>query len=57
MNALIMLARHWVEAGDSARLQSTFDSINSPTARTHYPTSTAVFLALRNVKDAEDKAN
>ena len=56
MNGLISLARHWVEAGDTARLQSTFDSINSPTAQTHYATAAAVFLALRDVKTDEDKA-
>lgn len=56
MNVLISLARHWVEAGDTARLQSTFDSINSPTARTHYAISAAVFLAIRDVKNAKDKA-
>ena len=56
MNALISLARHWVEVSDTARLQSTFDSINSPTARTHYATSAAVFLALRDVTNADDKA-
>ena len=56
MNVLISLARHWVEAGDSARLQSTFDSINSPTARTHYATSAAVYLTSRDVKNAKDKA-
>ncbi len=56
MNALISLARHWVETGDAARLQSTFDSINSPTARTHYATSAAVFLALRDEKNADDKS-
>ena len=50
MNALITLARHWVEAGDTARLQSTFDSIESPIARTHYATSAAVFLASRDGK-------
>ncbi len=55
MNALTSLARHWVEAGDTARLQSTFDSINSPTEQTHYATSAAVFLALRDVKNGEDK--
>ncbi len=54
MNALISLARHWVEAGDFARLQSTFDSIKSPTARTHYATSAAVFLALRDGNKSED---
>ena len=56
MIVLITLARHWVEAGDTARLQSTFDSINSPTARTHYATSAAVFLMLRDVTAAKDKA-
>ena len=56
MNAVISLARHWVEASDTARLQSTFDAIRSPTARTHYATAAAVFLSLRDVKNAEDKA-
>jgi tetratricopeptide (TPR) repeat protein len=56
MNVLNSLARHWVEAGDTVRLQSTFDSIKSPTAQTHYATSAAVFLTLRDVKSAEDKA-
>jgi hypothetical protein len=53
---LISLARHWVEAGDTVRLQSTFDSISSPTARTHYATAAAVFLASGDVTKAEDKA-
>ena len=56
MNALITLARHWVEIGDSARLQSTYDSINSPTARTHYAISAAAFLAERDAKKGEDKS-
>ena len=56
MNALISLARHWVEAGDSVRLQSTFDSIDSPTARTHYATAAAVFLKLRDVKQANGES-
>lgn len=55
MNVLISLARHWVEAGDTARLQSTFDSINSPTARTHYATSAAVFLTSHDVKNAKEE--
>ncbi|MEI8019824.1 MAG: hypothetical protein WCH39_16590, partial [Schlesneria sp.] len=56
MNALITLARHWAEAGDTIRLQSTFDSLRSPTGQTHYATSAAVFLALRDGKKAEDQA-
>ena len=56
MNAPISLARHWVETGDTARLQSTFDSINSPTARTHYATAAAVFLALRDARSDAEKA-
>jgi tetratricopeptide (TPR) repeat protein len=56
MNVFNLLARHWVEAGDTVRLQSTFDSINSPTARTHYATSAAVFLTSRDAKNANDKA-
>ena len=55
MNALISLARHWVEAGDTVQLQSTFESIKSPIARTHYATSAAVSLMSRDVKNAKEK--
>ncbi len=53
MNVFSTLARHWVEAGDTARLQSTFDSIKSPTAQTHYATAAAVFLISRDAKNKE----
>ncbi|MDB5342399.1 MAG: hypothetical protein JWP89_776 [Schlesneria sp.] len=53
MNVLTSLARHWVDAGDTARLQSTFDSINSSTAQTHHATAAAVFLMSRDEKDQE----
>ena len=56
MNAVISLARHWVEAGDTVRLQSTFDLIDSPIARTHYASSAAESLRSRDAKNAKDKA-
>ncbi|TWU38587.1 hypothetical protein [Novipirellula artificiosorum] len=51
MNALISLSRHWIEIGDMDQLRSTFDSINSPTARTHYAISAATFLMVRDLRN------
>ncbi len=47
MSGVVNVARHWVEHAEADRLLTTFESLHSPVARTHYAISAAEFLIIR----------
>ncbi|TWU55554.1 hypothetical protein Poly59_18540 [Rubripirellula reticaptiva] len=46
MNTFVSLARFWVETGNFEQLESVFDDLESPEARTHYAVAAAEYLKL-----------